>query len=368
MNGGVSGTNSFSINGAPVSMTETWQVAPNMDAIQEFKVMNNTYDASIGRTGGGSVNTTIKSGSNGYHGSMFEYMRNSVLDANYTQNNQVGAPRGKHITNQFGGTFGGPIRRDKVFFVGSFERFRERVPFPVVANVPPMDLRDGQNFTKYNMKIDDPLTGRACVDKVDVSGTCGSPYIRSPFPGNVLPQSRISPIAQKILSYYPAPNLPGLTQNYVFSNSTGQYRYDQPMFRVDGVIDPNNRVYALVTFQHGHEYRNQNGIPGAAAGGNIWTQRTDFNAIADWTRILSPSMIFDLWASFGRFTSYFPDANVASGITAKDLGMDVIHAPTSTTNFRRGSRSTNSPICSATAPTCTRGARTTSGTWRRRSR
>ncbi len=333
MNGGVAGTNSFSLNGAPISLTGTWQVAPNVDAIQEFKVMTNTYDASIGRTGGGSVNTTVKSGSNAVHGSMFDYIRNSVFDANYTQNNQVGAPRGKHITNQFGGTLGGAIRKDKIFYFGSFEGFRERVPFPVVANVPPLDLRDGQHFTNYNMKIYDPLTGHACVDKVDVSGTCGSPYIRNPFPGNVIPASRISPIGQKILSYYPAPNIGGLTQNFVFSNSTGKYRYDQPMFRVDSVIDQNNRVYGLITFQHGHEYRNQNGIPGVAAGGNIWSQRTNFNAIADWTRILSPTVIFDLRASFGRFTSYFPDAEADSGITAKDLGMNVIHAPTSTTNF-----------------------------------
>lgn len=333
MNGGVRGTNSFSLNGAPISLTGTWQLAPNMDAIQEFKVMTNTYDASIGRTGGGSVNTTLKSGSNAWHGTAFDYLRNSVMDANYTQNNQVGAPRGKHITNQFGGTLGGPVRKDKDFFFASFEGFRERVPFPVVANVPPLDLRDGQHFTEYGMKIYDPLTGHACVDKVDVSGTCASTYIRTPFPGNVIPESRISPIGEKILSFYPAPNAPGMTQNFVYANSTGQYRYDQPMFRWDRVIDANDRFYALFTFQHGHEYRNQTGIPGAAAGGNIWSQRTNVNAIADWTRILSPTMIFDLRASFGRFTAYFPDGNTASGVTAKDLGMSVVHAPTSTTDF-----------------------------------
>ncbi|HEV3200410.1 MAG TPA: hypothetical protein VGZ73_21040, partial [Bryobacteraceae bacterium] len=215
----------------------------------------------------------------------------------------------------------------------SFEGFRERVPFPVVANVPPVDLRDGQHFTKYNMKIYDPLSGHPCVDKVDVTGTCSSTYIRTQFPGNVIPLSRISPIGQKILSYYPEPNLGGLTQNFVYANSTGQYRYDQPMFRWDRVIDQNDRFYSLVTFQHGHEYRNQTGIPGAAASGNIWSQRTNINAIADWTRILSSTMIFDLRASFGRFTSYFPDANVASGVTAQDLGMSVVHAPTSNSNF-----------------------------------
>src|SRR5450432_533362 len=162
MNGGVAGTNSFSLNGAPISLTGSWQVAPNVDAVQEFKVMTNTYDAAIGRTGGGSVNTTLKAGTNQIHGTLFEFMRNSVLDANYTQNNLVGAPRGKHITNQFGGTVGGKVRQDKDFIFVSFEGFRERVPFPVVADVPPLDLRDGQHFSKYNVTIYDPETGVPC--------------------------------------------------------------------------------------------------------------------------------------------------------------------------------------------------------------
>jgi hypothetical protein len=334
MNGGVQGTNSFSLNGAPISLTGSWQVAPNVDAIQEFKVMVNTYDAAIGRTGGGSVNTTLKSGSNATHGTLFEFMRNSVLDANYTQNNQVGAPRGKHITNQYGGTLGTALHKDRDFVFFSFEGFRERVPFPVVAGVPPLDLRDGQHFTAYGMTINDPLTGHTCVNKVDVSGTCASTYIRTPFPGNVIPQNRISPVAQKILSYYPAPNTTGMVSNFVAANSTGKYFYDQPMGRWDRVIDERNRVNALVTFQHGQEYRNQTGIPGVGASGNIGSQRTNMNFIAAWTRILSPTAMLDVRASFGRFTAYFPDANTASGLTAKDLGMtNSIHAPTSTTDF-----------------------------------
>src|SRR5215472_3043522 len=110
ISGGKTGTNLFSVNGAPVSLTGTFQIAPNVDAIQEFKVMANTYDASMGRTGGGSVNTTLKSGSNRWHGSAGEFMRNNVLDANYTQLNAAGQPRGKHIVNQITATIGGPIR------------------------------------------------------------------------------------------------------------------------------------------------------------------------------------------------------------------------------------------------------------------
>jgi carboxypeptidase family protein len=334
MNGGVQGTNSFSLNGAPISLTGTWQVAPNVDAIQEFKVMTNTYDSSIGRTGGGSVNTTLKSGGNTPHGTLFEYVRNSVLDANYTQNNQVGAPRGKHITNQFGGTYGRAIRKNKEFLFLSFEGFRERVPFPVVGSVPPVDLRDGQHFSKYNMVVNDPLTGHTCVSRVDVTGTCSSLFIRNPFPGDVIPANRMSPIGQKVLSYYPAPNTVGLTSNFVFSNSTGKYFYNQPMIRWDRTIDERNKVNAIVTFQHGQEYRNQTGIPGAGASGNINSQRTNVNFISSWTRILSPTSILDVRASFGRFTAIFPDVDTTGAISAGDLGMTgLVRAPTATTDY-----------------------------------
>ncbi len=99
MNGGKVGTNSFSLNGAPISLTGGFQVAPTRDAIQEFKVATNSYDASAGRTGGGSVNTTLKSGSNNWHGTLANYMRNRVLDANHTQNN-LGRPAARQAHHE----------------------------------------------------------------------------------------------------------------------------------------------------------------------------------------------------------------------------------------------------------------------------
>jgi len=335
MNGGVSGSNSFSLNGAPISLTGSWQVSPNVDAIQEFKVMTNTYDAAIGRTGGGSVNTTLKSGTNRWRGSVADFMRNQIFDANYTQNNLVGAPRGKHITHQFNGVIGGALRKDRDFLFFSFEGFREIVPFPVVANTPPPDLIAG-DFTKYGFRIFDPLTGHNCVNTVDVPAICASPIIRDPFPGNTLPASRISEVGKKILSFFPQPNIAGnaITQNFVNSGSVGRYRYDQPMFRIDRVLDQNSRLNGVFTYQHGHEYRNQTGIPGPAASGNINSQRTNLNAIISYTRVLTPALVFDTRLSYGRFTSYFPGADIESGITAADLGMtSVLRAPTSTTNF-----------------------------------
>jgi hypothetical protein len=224
ISGGKTGTNMFSVNGAPVSLTGTFQIAPNVDAIQEFKVMANTYDASMGRTGGGSVNTTLKSGSNQWHGSAGEFMRNNVLDANYTQLNASGQPRGKHIVNQITATIGGPIRKNKDFFFASYEGWRERVPFAAVASVPPPDLLAGQAFTKYNELIYDPLTSHVCKSGVDVTGSCSSTYIRNPFPNNVIPTSRMSPIGKEILSFFPAPNLPDIVNNYA-AGTGGKYRY-----------------------------------------------------------------------------------------------------------------------------------------------
>jgi hypothetical protein len=106
------GMNMFLLNGAPITDNTNgqWQLAPNVEAIEEFKVMTNTYDATFGRFAGGVVNTTIKSGSNRWHGDVFEYWRNRILDANNFQNNVAGIRKGFHNQHQFGGVVGGPIR------------------------------------------------------------------------------------------------------------------------------------------------------------------------------------------------------------------------------------------------------------------
>src|SRR5712692_10465829 len=129
INGGRTGTSQFLLNGAPISdKGGTWQLAPNVEAVQEFKVMTNTYDAQYGRFTGGVVNTTLKSGTNEWHGDVFDYFRNAVLDANSTQNNRVGARKAMHNLHQFGGVAGGPIRKDKDFVLYSLEIFREITP------------------------------------------------------------------------------------------------------------------------------------------------------------------------------------------------------------------------------------------------
>ena len=335
INGGRTGTNQFLLNGAPISDKDgTWQLAPNVEAVQEFKVMTNTYDAQFGRFNGGLVNTTLKSGNNEYHGSVFEFFRNSVLDANTTQNNRVGAVRGKHNQHQYGYATGGPIpgRKNKDWFFTSLEGWREVIPFSRVSDVPPAALRDGQHFSDFGFKVYDPLTTHC--EQAGNPTCAGSRYIRDLFPEDKIPAGRISPIGAKILSYYPAPNgnFDALAQNFFATGNTGRYHYNQPMGRWDHNFGQNDRFYALATYQHGYEFRNQTGFAPPAGSGDIFSQRTDQNYVADWTHVLSPTSILDIRGSFGRFTSLFPRYTDFS-FTADKLGIkQVIHSPSVTGN------------------------------------
>jgi hypothetical protein len=168
MNGGRSGSNQFLLNGAPISTNGTFNLSPNVEAVQEMKVMVNTYDSQYGRSGGGHVSTTLRSGTNEWHGTLFDFWRNRILDANTRQNNALGVRRGFRNQHQFGGTVGGPVRKDKDFLFFSFEGWRERVPFPSNVSVPPVEVRNG-DFSTFvpqgqtgRINIFDPMTSVPC--------------------------------------------------------------------------------------------------------------------------------------------------------------------------------------------------------------
>lgn len=316
MNGGRTGTNQFLLDGAPISTQGTFNLAPNVEAIQEMKIMVNTYDSQYGRSGGGHVNTSLKSGSNDWHGSLFDFWRNRILDANARQNNAGGQPRGFRNQHQFGGVIGGPLRRDKDFVFFSFEGWRERVPFPSVATVPPLPIRSGDfNFIPAGERapilVFDPLTSAPC-DRAGVSCITGGVYVRQPFPGNRIPASRVSAVGRNILNLYPAPNFnpTGLQQNYLRPDNTGRYRYEQPITRWDHIVGSGDRLYVVFAFQDGSEYRNQNGFDPPAQTGNMpGTVRRDLNAVVSHDHLFSPTMILHVQASFDRFIQNFPNVS-----------------------------------------------------------
>jgi hypothetical protein len=340
------GNNAFMINGAIISDNGSqWDLAPNAEAVQEFKAVTTAYDASYGHEAGGVVNQTIKAGSNRWNGDLFEYLRNGVLDANYWQSNFAGQARGRHEVSQFGGVFGGPIRKDKDFVFVSFEGWQEAIPFPGTGTTTiPNDLRDGTGFAKYNIKVYDPLSTRLCgsVASEPCGGSSGSNYWRDAFPDDVIPANRVSPVAKRILAYVPGPNapgqspagfpnIPGITNNFLNTNNEGRYWYNQPMARWDHVFSDKDKFYALFSEQHGFEYRSTNGFaPPVVGSGNIDNNRTFTGLTLDETHVISPTMVLDVRANYFRFVQLTPGYTAeAQSITPASVGMTgMIHAPT----------------------------------------
>ncbi len=158
-------------------------IQPSIDSIQEFKVQTATFSAEFGQAAGGVVNVTLKSGTNGLHGGVFEFLRNSDLDATPYFQPTGGKPL--FIQNQFGATIGGPIVKDRTFYFGSWQSSREVNAAPQIGSVPTPAMRQG-----IFAKVTDPTT-------------------HAPFANNTIPENRWDSAAKKLLPLFPSPNLPG---------------------------------------------------------------------------------------------------------------------------------------------------------------
>lgn len=170
---------------------------PPIEAIQTVDITTSNYDAELGRAGGAVINVTFRSGTNDFHGSLFEFNRVSRLAAR----NVFAVGKAPTVYNQYGGTLGGPIRRNKTFFFTDYQGTRDRRGDVTRATIPTMDFRQG-DLRLATTTLYDPLTGGR-----DGRG-------RLPFPDQRIPDSRISPIARKILSFIPPPTFSGFTTNY----------------------------------------------------------------------------------------------------------------------------------------------------------
>ena len=184
--------NNFILDG--VDNNETWLqtvvIFPSVEALDEFKMQTSTYSAEFGKSLGGVVNLQIKSGSNAYQGSVYEFLRDDGFDANNFFNNRAGRPKPDFRQHQFGATLGGPIFKDRTFFFGSYQGLRTKQGATYLSTVPSELMRQG-NFSEINRVIYDNLTGQ-------------------PFPGNIIPANRFDPVARNILDQlYPAPNTAG---------------------------------------------------------------------------------------------------------------------------------------------------------------
>lgn len=210
---GVGGTNYFLDGGLNMTgLRNTGNPLPNPDAIQEFRVITNSYGAEYGRYSAGVIDAVTKSGTNSFHGSLFEFLRNEKFNAN-TWGASTKAPLRR---NQFGAAAGGRVIRDKTFFFGSYSGLRQAIQEFRNTAIVPTSLERAGDFSASTVKPLDPNNNR------------------QPFPGAVIPVSRFDPAAKNILDQYiPSANLP---RNFYQTQVPHPYTYDEGLLKIDHTV------------------------------------------------------------------------------------------------------------------------------------
>jgi hypothetical protein len=254
---------------------------PSIDAIEEFRTQSSNYSAEFGINAGGLVNMVMKSGTNQFHGSAYEFVRNDKFDAANFFTNFFGQPKPPLRRNQFGGTLGGPLLHDKTFFFVSYDGFRERSAQTLTGTYPTAAMRTGDFSELLNLPspitIQDPVTG-------------------VPFPGNIIPPDRILSFWPGYLSkYVPLPNRPGLDQNYVIAESH-QNNINQGMVRLD------HRLSQQLSLDGHYVYNEVQDVPVSlnpifGATQNSRSQNIMLHA----AYVKSPTTIIDFRAGYARF-------------------------------------------------------------------
>jgi hypothetical protein len=390
--GNSGGFNQFTVNGTNITQqisygnqgAGTWNVSPTLDSVQEVNVMTDTYDARYGRTTGGTVSVVTKNGTNAFHGELVEnYKDGSLFDANTTTNVFIaGLPTQQQVENQFGGTFGGPIKKDKLWFFYSFEGYRQSIQGTVTGNVPPAYLRPGYNgnpgvdfglvqtmdpgylsqgvqadpYVLYGLTLYQPgdstnpsnPNNAICSPTFSTGGppsTCGNNtnFIQNIFPytggtgnGALIPASQINNTANLMLQagYIPLPNVGG-AENYVggfgepenyFALAPDFTTYNQHMIRVDYNTSDKTKWYSFFGMQRGHENRNENGLPGIGANG-VFFERDSYTATQDMTHVFSPTFLGDFKVSFSRLQNRNPNGIIADAKPGSTIGINITPPP-----------------------------------------
>jgi carboxypeptidase family protein/TonB-dependent receptor-like protein len=325
--GSVRGDFAFSVNGAREDANNflldgvynidpklnTFGVRPSVDAIREFEMLTSTYDASFGRNPGAQINVILKSGSNDFHGSLFEFHRNAALDArNFFA--PASEPKPKYIRNQFGGAFGGPIVHDRTFFFADYEGTRSREGITRISNVPTAEERNG-NFSH------------------SLFGVPTNPFTGQPFDGGTIPSFFINPVGRAIAALYPLPNRNVPFQNFVASPVQQD---DNDSF--DARIDHRLTDKADLTFRYSFGDRDLfepftgpsfSLVPGF--GDTV--KRRSQNGMGALTLVLTPNLVNETRVAFSRVAaSVTQEASVLNSDVglptvsprARDLGLSFI--------------------------------------------
>jgi len=331
--GPVRGNNYF-IDGIPVTDSINRSVIiPAIEAVGEMKVQEGTYDATMGRTGGGVFNVLLKSGTNDLHGELMGYLRTTALTANTFFANAAGQPLLETNYKDFGGYIGGPVfiprvynGKNKTFFSVSMEGYRQHLPYTNVFEVPTALEAQGNYSAPGSVRIFDSLSTRPCAP----SDNCpaGVSQVRDPFPGNIIPQLRINSVGAAISRLaFPTPNticakLQTDCQNFTGSQLLYFGRGDQYKFKLEHVVNQWLRFTGSFLYL---KTREQGGNPlGTAApasqqGDYINYRHVDatfLNAILT----PNPTTVVNLRYGFNRFPQYGTNPSAYAGFNQATLG------------------------------------------------
>ncbi len=321
VNGAGSSTNAINyvLDGATDTIVSSGQISfiPPTDAVGQMRVQTNSYDASIGRTAAGTINMSLKSGTNKFHGVLMEREQNTVFNANYTQYNATGQPRVAVHFHEYGGTVGGPVlipkiydgKRHGTFFFFSYDAVRARVPSATsYLSIPTQDEIKGDysksmeivNSVAYKVKIFDPLT-------INSSGN------RTEFTNDIIPSTRISPIAKSLLATFPAPNVP-LAQRDSNNTDKNDFVETNPqidkfyslIIRLDQSWNNNHHSYMDLRRNQFRQFTNDNYGPGNILA-NEALNRDNYGLTINHTWVLNPKTILTLNANETMYRYYFAD-------------------------------------------------------------
>jgi len=329
VNGTRGDQNNFILDGIDNNSNDNGDVAivSSVDAIAEFKVQTSNYSPEFGRSGGAVVNATTKSGTNRFHGSAWEFLRNDKFDARGYFESPTD-PKAPYKQNQFGATLGGPIIKEKVFFFGDYEGTRINSAQTVFETVPSVaetkgdfsDILGGQSGVDalcrpvFTNEVYNPATTQTVTANTSCGNAPGTATVRNgfgfdpvtglPIPGqaNIIPSQYLSTLGLNYASLYPAPNVPGAQGNNYRVNAPGTHRVDQMDARVDENLSSKDQLFQRFTLVQDHRFQAPP-FPGLADGGSYNTGNRPLHdrglALGE-THTFSPKLINDLRYGFNR--------------------------------------------------------------------
>jgi hypothetical protein len=260
INGQRESSNGFMVNGIDVQehMNGGTSIIPNLDSIEEFRVLTNNFDPEYGNYNGGMVTVISKRGANSFHGDVFEFFRNTALDAR----GYFDPTRSAFNQNQFGGTIGGPVLLDKIFFFADYQGTRTNQGVSTGNISVPTVAERGGNFNDLTGSVSGPYLASLLSQELGYAVTSGEPYI-GVFPGGLIPQRAWSVPGKSLLQYIPSSNVS--TSQYSTSAFAQSVRDDKGSARIDG----NSRLGQISAYYFLDNYNLDNPYPGSVAGASI---------------------------------------------------------------------------------------------------